>query len=270
MSLTIELADVMLDTEKVARSWAGMKTIVRVQHDKNCPYLMVAKETIYDTDLSFAERGFLIALLALPDDWQFNIRGLVTTVRHLSAIFKAGYCNRVKSRSEDGRFECRYTVFERPWFSDRGEKPGTQNGDRTSTQNTCPVNGYILNKELHTTAGAEAPPVEAKKADSLTASSSPAKSEASRENNGLGERKVFRRKRAPRKYAFTFNADSGKFEGITDAQVSEWQQTYTALDIEQELEHMIDWLKANGLKKNYPRFVVGWLIRGQSGARRAG
>ena len=103
--------------------------------------------------------------------------------------------------------------------------------------------GNYIHSLNHTSVGAEAPPAEAKKAEN--------------------------KKRAPRKYAFTFNAETGLFEGITDAQVDEWQKTYTALDIEQELEHMADWLKANGIKKNYPRFVVGWLIRGQNGARRA-
>jgi hypothetical protein len=138
-----------------------MNSIIRVQHDKDCPYLIVAKATVNDTRLSLAERGFLLALLALPDDWMFNARGLATTLRinketvtrYLAALVKTGYCRFEKGRAE-GRFAATYTILERPGLT---ESTGTEKPDRTGTENTGPVKPYILNTDIQSSAGVPAP-----------------------------------------------------------------------------------------------------------------
>ena len=87
-------------------------SVIRVRHDKSMPYLMVAKATVNDNRLSLAARGFLMVLLALPDHWQFNIRGLCkiahvskdTVTRHLNDLIASGYCKRTKLPKVGGRF----------------------------------------------------------------------------------------------------------------------------------------------------------------------
>ena len=99
-------------------------TIIRLVKDREHPYLMIARSTVRDYRLSLSERGFLIELLSMPDDWSISIRGLAsvmklgknTVQRHLSSLIETGYCIRGKrERSSNGRLgRSNYTVFESP------------------------------------------------------------------------------------------------------------------------------------------------------------
>ena len=94
--------------------------IIRVTHKKN--YLVVLNATVLDQRLKLATRGFLLALLTLPDDWRFNLRDLArrlhvnkdTAGKYLTALQKAGYCEISKARSTTGRYEAEYIVHEEP------------------------------------------------------------------------------------------------------------------------------------------------------------
>jgi hypothetical protein len=138
-----------------------MKSIIRVQHDKDCPYLTVAKATVNDTRLSLAERGFLLALLSLPDDWIFNVRGLAsalqinkeTASKHLTALVKAGYCHFQKDRKE-GRFTATYTILERPGLEEESDQYGKTVPVRYGKTGT--EKPYILNTNIQTSAGVPA------------------------------------------------------------------------------------------------------------------
>ncbi|MGA2765231.1 MAG: helix-turn-helix domain-containing protein [Spirochaetia bacterium] len=101
-----------------------MLSIIRVEHNRDRPYLMVSKATLRDHSLSWASRGFLCFLLAKPDDWQLRVDALAreckrcekTVYRWLKPLIVAGYVTRteIKHRKEDGRFEegCLYVVYE--------------------------------------------------------------------------------------------------------------------------------------------------------------
>jgi hypothetical protein len=101
-----------------------MISIVRVEHNKDCPFLVVAKETVRDKALSFEARGFLVFLLAKPDDWTIRADVLaeecglhrVTVYRLLKKLIEKGYVRRdvLTRRKPDGRFDSAalYTVFE--------------------------------------------------------------------------------------------------------------------------------------------------------------
>ncbi|MBE3129235.1 MAG: helix-turn-helix domain-containing protein [Acidobacteria bacterium] len=101
-----------------------MRSIIRVEHDKDRPFLTVAKETVRDQAVSFEARGFLMFLLAKPDDWQIRPEKLAedcglhraTVYRILRQLIDAGYVRRndIKRRKVDGTFESAalYTVFE--------------------------------------------------------------------------------------------------------------------------------------------------------------
>jgi hypothetical protein len=50
---------------------------------------------------------------------------------------------------------------------------------------------------------------------------------------------------------------------VHEMQLAEWQQAYPSLNVDGELQRMKIWLDANPRrrKKNYQRFVTGWLCR---------
>jgi len=102
------------------------RTVIRVEHDRERPYVMIAKSTLSDRDLSFEQRGLLAFLLTKPDDWRVRPEHLAeesgvsraTIYRLLQGLRKAGYVRRedVVSRKPDGTFSSMsfYLVFERP------------------------------------------------------------------------------------------------------------------------------------------------------------
>jgi hypothetical protein len=71
--------------------------------------------------------------------------------------------------------------------------------------------------------------------------------------------------RSRAKSAISWNADAG-WQGITDADRQEWAAAYPGAVIDQELAKATAWLKANPTRagrRNWRRFVVGWLQRCQ-------
>ena len=50
---------------------------------------------------------------------------------------------------------------------------------------------------------------------------------------------------------------------VAEWQILEWERDYSPLNVRQEIAQMHQWLEANPRrrKKNYQRFVVGWLRR---------
>jgi hypothetical protein len=74
-----------------------------------------------------------------------------------------------------------------------------------------------------------------------------------------------RRKRSQPAGGISWTADAG-WQGITDADRTEWAAAYPACDVAGELLRATSWLKANpskAHKSNWRRFVVSWLTRSQ-------
>jgi len=74
-----------------------------------------------------------------------------------------------------------------------------------------------------------------------------------------------RRKRSRPAGGIGWTADAG-WQGITDADRTEWAAAYPACDVAGELLRATSWLKANpskAHKSNWRRFVVSWLTRSQ-------
>lgn len=75
-------------------------------------FTMVSKVITTDQELSLEERGMLLTLLSLPDNWEFSIKGLskilpdgickISTV--INKLLEKGYVERLQSRSKNGTF----------------------------------------------------------------------------------------------------------------------------------------------------------------------
>lgn len=100
--------------------------IVRVEHDREKPYLMISKATLADHTMSFEARGFLAFLLTKPDNWRIRVDQLAeetglsqaTVYRLLNKLIDAHYARRElpTRRKPDGTFQSGslYWIFERP------------------------------------------------------------------------------------------------------------------------------------------------------------
>lgn len=92
-----------------------MQSIIRSEHDKDHPFIKIAKDTVEDSNLSFEARGFLGYLLTKPDDWGFRPKEMAkeckvhftTIYRLLNTLIKSGYVQRavIVRRKDDGTFD---------------------------------------------------------------------------------------------------------------------------------------------------------------------
>jgi DNA-binding MarR family transcriptional regulator len=101
-----------------------MDNIIRVEHDRDRPYVMVSKDTARDLSSDLQALGLLVELLCKPDDWrilpvelgkELGI-GRTTIYAILGRLIEAKYIKRidVTRRKPHGHFERRthYVVFE--------------------------------------------------------------------------------------------------------------------------------------------------------------
>lgn len=95
----------------------------KVKRIKNGNYTVVSNVFLRDKNLSLKAKGLLTTVMALPDDWDFSIKGISSVLKEgTSAIYSAidelkenGYCAVVKERDEKGLFTSNdYTFFEEP------------------------------------------------------------------------------------------------------------------------------------------------------------
>lgn len=98
------------------------KTILRVEKNKDNPFVMIDRRTIENPALSWRAKGMLAYLLSRPDDWVVRLGDLVKrssdgthTVRAaLHELMEAGHIRKDTVR-ENGRIkQWVYTVYEAP------------------------------------------------------------------------------------------------------------------------------------------------------------
>lgn len=99
-------------------------TNIRIQHDKNRPYVVLNKECLSNTNLSWAAKGLWSYLLSLPDDWHVSVNHLKTIYKdhgggrdairqYLKELEEEGYCEKIQKKNSDGTFcEVEYVIHE--------------------------------------------------------------------------------------------------------------------------------------------------------------
>ena len=133
--------------------------VYRVERTRD--YTVMCNCHLKDTSLSLKAKGLLSMMLSLPDEWNYNTRGLAaickegvdaisTAIRELE---KAGYIVRRQLRGSNGRItDTEYIIYERP--QDQGPTapeppepapPGPEAPDLTSPY---PENPYVVEPDM--------------------------------------------------------------------------------------------------------------------------
>ena len=95
--------------------------VYRVERTRD--YTVMSNHHLKDTNLSLKAKGLLSLMLSLPDDWNFNMRGLSSICKEgleaignaLKELEKAGYMVRNQLRGANGRItDPEYIIYERP------------------------------------------------------------------------------------------------------------------------------------------------------------
>ena len=124
--------------------------IHRVHKTKD--YTVISNYHLRDKNLSLKAKGLLSLMLTLPDDWDFNVRGLATltaeskdTVNRIcQELVEHGYIVRTQVADSTGKFQKTvYDVYEKP----RLENQDTENPvlEKPRLDNPCPQNPYTEN-----------------------------------------------------------------------------------------------------------------------------
>lgn len=100
-----------------------MNTIIRVQKNRQNPYVMIRNALFEDPTMSWKAKGLLGYILSRPDDWQINVRDLArrstdgrdSVYAALRELKARGYIQETIQRHARGYIVAReYVVFEEP------------------------------------------------------------------------------------------------------------------------------------------------------------
>ena len=118
-----------------------MSQVFRVERTKN--FTVMANYHLKDRRLSLKAKGLLSVMLSLPDDWNYNMKGLARLSRDgldsvrstVNELERYGYVTRHRIRTENGQLaDTEYLVRERPLDQeDRLERP-TEDSPRWENQ----------------------------------------------------------------------------------------------------------------------------------------
>lgn len=99
-------------------------SIIRTQHNKENPYVILNKSTLEDPNLSWPSKGLWAYLMSKPDNWQVSVSHLSTIYNergggkeaiynYLNELIEQGYCKRQRLRDKQGRVgEVEYIISE--------------------------------------------------------------------------------------------------------------------------------------------------------------
>ena len=130
--------------------------VYRVERTRD--YTVMCNCHLKDTSLSLKAKGLLSMMLSLPDEWNYNTRGLAaickegvdaisTAIRELE---KAGYIIRRQLRGSNGRItDTEYIIYERPQDqrppAPEPDPPEPEAPDLTSPY---PENPYVVEPDM--------------------------------------------------------------------------------------------------------------------------
>lgn len=99
-------------------------SIVRTEHNKSNPYVMLNKSVLENPKLSWEAKGLWGYLMSRPDNWKISVPQLSKIYEGkgggekaiysiLNELIKEGYCTRIQTKGKDGCFNSyEYTITE--------------------------------------------------------------------------------------------------------------------------------------------------------------
>lgn len=121
-------------------------------------FTIVSQNIMRDKNLSISERGMLITLLSLPDNWHFTIKGLCEILpdgkdkiaKTLNSLIEKGYVTREQSRGENGKFDSTdLEVHETPILKKDEPKSGSKEPETPifTKISPCPEKPDTVNRD---------------------------------------------------------------------------------------------------------------------------
>ena len=111
----------------------------KVTRRKTSKYTTISNVFLRDKNLSLKAKGFLTVVMALPDDWDFSIKGICSILKEgKSSIYgvvqelkENRYCKTIPSRGEKGLIlGLDYMFYEEPYEEEpQQDNPHTENRD---------------------------------------------------------------------------------------------------------------------------------------------
>lgn len=97
-------------------------SIIRVNKNKENPYVMLNKTALNDENISFKAKGLFAYLMSKPNNWCSNVEHLMTVSKDgrdsvrsaLRELREHGYILKDKERNQDGTFTWYEIIFEEP------------------------------------------------------------------------------------------------------------------------------------------------------------
>ncbi len=97
-------------------------TVFRVE--KSREFVVMSNKFLREKEMSLKAKGLLALCLALPDDWEYSLNGLVaickesqTSIRSaLKELESFNYLKRNRQQNETGQFVYEYVIYETPYI----------------------------------------------------------------------------------------------------------------------------------------------------------
>lgn len=108
-------------------------TVFRVE--KSREFVVMSNKFLREKEMSLKAKGLLAMCLALPDDWEYSLNGLVAICKESQTSIRSAlkeletfhYLQRKRHKDEKGQFVYEYIIYETPYSENlHTEKPHTE------------------------------------------------------------------------------------------------------------------------------------------------
>lgn len=130
-------------------------SVFRIHKTKN--FTIMSNHHFKEKEMSLKAKGLLSLMLSLPDDWNYNISGLVklskdgkdSVMSALGELENFGYLRRDRTTDSKGRFSgIIYNIFEEPQQENpiaEEQNTDTQKAEEQNTENPTQLNTKLTN-----------------------------------------------------------------------------------------------------------------------------
>ena len=135
-------------------------TMAVIKNKTQGRYVNVYKGIVEDKELKLIDRGLLVTMLSLPDQWHFSINGMCAILpdgrdsiqKSLQRLEERGYLSRVQGKDDNGKFGTNIIEVREIPILPCTENPDTVNPDteKPHTENLQQlINNKYTTKELN-------------------------------------------------------------------------------------------------------------------------